>query len=191
MDRRDQLVVLRNIPWEQYDGLCRAREDSAGPRMAYLDGLLQIMSPGPKHEYEKTLIARLVETYAEEAGLSFNGFGSTTYREEAEEAGIEPDECYVVGRAKEVPDIAIEVVSTRGDVDKLEIYRRLKVAEVWMWRKGQLSIHRLSRGKYTPHDRSAVLPKLDLDELAKIVKTTDRWEQTESVRAYRKALQRR
>ena len=43
--RRDQIVVLRNIPWKQYDGLCEARKDSAGPRMAYLDGTLEILSP--------------------------------------------------------------------------------------------------------------------------------------------------
>lgn len=188
---RDQVVVLRNIPWEQYDGLCEARKDSAGPRMAYLDGTLAIMSPASKHEHEKTLIARLLEAYAEEAELSFNGFGSTTYREEAERAGIEPDECYILGRDKAVPDLAIEVENTRSSIDKLEIYRRLKVAEVWVWKKGQFAIYRLSRGKYVLRDRSTVLPELDLAELAEIVRTTDMWHQTEAVRAYRKALRRR
>ena len=57
---RDQVVVLYRIPWAQYDGLCVARENTAGPRMAYLDGALEIMSPSPRHEYEKKLIARLM-----------------------------------------------------------------------------------------------------------------------------------
>lgn len=188
---RDQIVVLRNIPWEQYDGLCEARKDAAGPRMAYLDGTLEIMSPARKHEYEKKLIARLVETYGEEAGLSLNGFGSETFRKKAEEAGVEPDECYCVGPAKRFPDFAIEVINTSGDLDKLEIYRRLKVAEVWFWQKGRFSIHRLEGRRHVLREGSEVLPGLDLDELTRIVLTTDESHQTEAVRAYRRALRRR
>src|SRR5262249_58614529 len=123
--------------WEVCAALCEARSDSAGPRMAYLDGTLEIMSPARKHEHEKKLIARLLEAYGEETGLSLNGFGNETFREEAEDAGVEPDECYCVGPAKKYPDFAIEVIHKHGDVKKLEIYRRLKVTEVWFWEKGR------------------------------------------------------
>jgi Uma2 family endonuclease len=189
----DQVVVLYQIPWDQYDGLCVARENTAGPRMAYLDGALEIMSPSPRHEYEKKLIARLVEAYAEDQGLSLNGFGSTTYRRKAKEAGLEPDECYCLGPAKKFPDLAIEVLHTNGGVDKLEIYRRLKVAEVWYWAKGQFWIYVLdpSRRAYDLCERSAVLPRLDLEEVTRIVDTTDESHQTEAVRAYRHSLSRR
>lgn len=188
---RDQLVVLRNIPWAQYDGLCEARKDAAGPRMAYLDGTLEIMSPARKHEYEKKLIARLLEAYAEEAGLSLNGFGSETFRKKAKEAGVEPDECYCLGPAKKYPDFAIEVVNTRGDIDKLEIYRRLEVSEVWFWQKGQFWIYCLTGQQYARRAASEVLPGVDLGEIAGIVAATDESHQTEAVRAYRKALRRR
>jgi Uma2 family endonuclease len=189
--KRDQIVVLRNIPWAQYDGLCEARKDSAGPRMAYLDGTLEIRSPARKHEDEKTLIARLVETYGEEAGLSLNGFGSETFRQKAKDAGVEPDECYCVGPAKKFPDFAIEVIHTSGDLDKLEIYRRLKVAEVWFWQKRRFWIHRLVGRRYVLRERSEVLPGLELDDVATIVRATDESHQTEAVRAYRRALRRR
>jgi Uma2 family endonuclease len=188
---RDQIIVLRNIPWEQYDGLCEARKDSAGPRMAYLDGTLEIMSPARKHEYEKKLIARLIETYGEEAGLSLNGFGSETFRKKAKDAGVEPDECYCVGPARRFPDFAIEVIHTGGDLDKLEIYRRLKVTEVWFWQKARFWVYRLGGRQYMLRERSEVLPGLDLDELTKIVVATDESHQTEAVRAYRRALRRR
>jgi Uma2 family endonuclease len=189
--RRDQLVILRNIPWEQYDGLCRVRADSAGPRMAYLEGTLEIMSPARKHEFEKKLIARLLETYGEEAGLSLNGFGSETFREKAKEAGVEPDECYCVGPAKKYPDFAVEVINTSGEIDKLEIYRRLRVTEVWFWQKGRFWIYRLARGRYHLREQSDVLPGLDLGELTRIVVSTDESHQTEAVRAYRRSLRRR
>ncbi len=188
---RDQIVVLRNLPWEQYDGLCEARKDSAGPRLAYLDGTLEIISPARKHEYEKTLIARLIEAHGEEMEISLNGFGSATFREKAKDAGVEPDECYCVGPAKKYPDFAIEVVHACGGVDKLEIYRRLEVPEVWFWQKGQFWIYRLTGRKYTPRERSEVLPGFDLAVLAKIVAATGESHQTEAVRAYRRSLRRR
>lgn len=118
----DQIVVLRNVPWEQYDALCRASEDSAGPRMAYLDGDLEIVSPGIPHEGNKKLLARLLEAYGEETGLSLNGLGSTTFRRKAKKAGVEPDECYSIGPIGKLPDFAIEVVHTSGGIDKLEVY---------------------------------------------------------------------
>lgn len=83
------------------------------------------------------------------------------------------------------------MINKHGDIDKLEIYRRLKVTEVWFWEKGRFSIHRLSRGRYTQVERSGVLPDLDFDELTRIVAATDESHQTEAVRAYRKALHTR
>jgi Uma2 family endonuclease len=189
--RSDQVVVLHHIPWAQYDALCVARADSAGPRMAYLDGTLEIMSPARKHEVDKKVIARFVEAYGEETGLSLNGFGSETFRRRAEDAGVEPDECYCVGGAREVPDFAIEVVNTSGGIDKLEIYRRLKVAEVWFWQKGRFWVYRLVGRRYAQVDASEVLPDLDLKELARVVTATDPARQTEAVRAWRKALRER
>src|SRR5262249_35430649 len=146
-----------------------------------------------RHEYDKTFIARLIEAYSEEEGLPLNGYGSTTYRKKAEEAGLEPDECYFVGHdpKKKFPDLAIEVLNTRGSIDKLEIYRRLKLAEVWFWAKGRFWIYRLARKAYDLVEKSVVLPGLDLDELARIVTRTDAWHQTEAVRAYRRTLRRR
>jgi len=87
-----------------------------------------------------------------------------------------------------VPDLAIEVVNTSGGVDKLEIYRRLKVAEVWFWQKGRFWVHRLKERRYAQVDRSEVLPDLDLKELARVVTATDPARQTEAVRAWREAL---
>src|SRR5207302_1801472 len=108
-----------------------ARRENASVRMAYLEGVLEIVSPSPTHEKWKKFIARLVEAYAEERGLTMDGMGSTTFRKKAKKAGIEPDECYLFNEEKPYPDLAIEVVVTHGGLDRLEIYRRLGVREVW------------------------------------------------------------
>jgi Uma2 family endonuclease len=160
--------------------------------MAYLDGVLELMSPSHDHEYLKTLIARLVEAYAETLGLSLNGFGSETLRKKRRSAGGEPDECYVLGgEPKPFPDVAIEVVWSSGGVDKLEIYRRLGVREVWFFVDGRFQLFALSGRAYHPIDRSRFLPDLDLDHLADVVRRAHPYRQTETVRAYRRSLRRK
>jgi Uma2 family endonuclease len=81
------------------------------------------------------------------------------------ERGAEPDECYVVGslQGSRVPDVAIEVVWTGGGIDKLDVYRKLGVREVWIWQMGALAFHVLSqRGQvYGVSPRSQLLPAFD------------------------------
>src|SRR5215471_14081248 len=145
---RDEIIVLRNITWAQYLALDRARGESSSPRMAYLDGELELMTTGWDHEVLKTFLARLLECYAEERGLFFDGAGNMTCRKRKKQAGAEPDECYFVGQHRGFPDLAIEVVWTSGGIDKLEIYRRLGVREVWFWIAGRISIFALAGDRY-------------------------------------------
>lgn len=187
----DHVVVLHNISWDQYTSLNDARGESAHPRMAYLDGTLEIMSTSFRHEVGKTLIARLVEAFAEERDVEATGMGSTTFRKKALQAGLEPDECYCIDRIKKVPDLALEVIHTSGGVDKLEIYRRLGVREVWFWVNGKIWVYRLVARHYKPLTESEALAGIDLDDLARIVTTTDDAKQTSAVRAYRRSLTRR
>lgn len=188
----DDIVVLHDVSWEQYEAILATIGDNPGIRTTYLDGELEIMSPSRTHEHWKTLLARLVETFAEERGIPLNGFGSETFKKKARRAGLEPDECYIVGEEKKVPDLAIEVIHTSGSVDKLEVYRRLGVPEVWFWVEGRLHVYGLaSAGAYARSRRSRVLRGLDLRALQRIVASTDRSHQTEAVRAFRRSLERK
>lgn len=187
----DQIVLFRGVPWEQYEALCHARGDTAGPRLAYLDGDLEIMSPGRRHEFEKTLLARLLEMFALENRVPLNGFGSETFRKKAKRAGVEPDECYSVGHARKLPDLAIEVVQTSGGVDKLEAYRRLGIREVWYLIDGRIYVYVLERGRYRPRNKSLALAAADLEEIARIVTSTNPDRQTQAVAAFWRALRRR
>ena len=104
--------------------------------------------------------------------------------------GIEPDECYVFGTvaSPERPDLAIEVVWTSGGVNKLEIYRRLGVREVWFWRRGKLTAHHLRGDSYAESGESQVMPGLNLAELVGFV---DRPTASQAIREYRDFLVRR
>jgi Uma2 family endonuclease len=181
----DQRVALSDVSWWQYEALLAIRGDRPGPRVTYLNGVLELMSPSRSHEALKKLIARLLEAYAEIAGLELEGYGSMTMRSAPRARGIEPDECYAVGGAKESPDLAIEVIWTSGGLDKLEVYKGLRVREVWLWQDQVLSVHVLRGDEYATAERSAVLPDLDLRLLASFL---DVETQTRALREYRAAL---
>ncbi len=185
----DQRTYLHNVSWAQYESLLAMRGDRSAPRIAYLEGEVEIMSPSRPHERTKTKIARLLEAWGDATGTRIEGVGSETIRSEPEKRGIEPDECYLVGdHEPDVPDLAIEVVWTSGMLDKLEIYRRLGVREVWVWRNDRIEIHVLRGERYERRHGSEVLPKLDMKLLLRCLDEPD---QFSAVRALRSALRRK
>jgi Uma2 family endonuclease len=106
--------LLGNVTWEQYEALLTDFGDDPHYRITYLDGTLEIMSPGRKHEITTESIGRLLEAYLEENRIKFWGLGSTTFRRQDKGSGTEPDKSYCIGSEKELPDLAIEVVVTSG-----------------------------------------------------------------------------
>jgi Uma2 family endonuclease len=186
---RDQLVVLHGVDWKTY---CDLRElfDSPGVRMTYLKGALEIMSPSRRHEGYKKRIARLLELFALEQSVPLSGYGSTTFRKAAAERGLEPDECYVLGRElgdDDFPDIALEVVVSSGGINKLDVYRGLGVREVWFWHEGRFRLYALGPEGYAPIARSALIPELDFDELATFAEEPD---QLAALKRYQSRLKR-
>ena len=186
LPKPEEKITLYNVTWEQYDTLVDLFMDQfPGLRMTFLEGTLEIMGTSSEHERLKTIIARLLEMYAVEKRITLNGYGNTTFRKEAKQRGLEPDECYCLGELREVPDIAIEIVITSGGIDKLSVYQGLGVREVWFWQDNQFILYRLREGEYEKIDRSEFLPNLDLILLSQFINYDN---QTEAVIAYRDAL---
>jgi Uma2 family endonuclease len=181
--------VLYDVPWHTYVTLRDTLDDQTGLRVTYLEGTLELMRPSADHEEYKKLLARLVEAYAEEQDLDLRGYGGATFRQEAVKRGLEPDECYWLGRIGSRPDIAIEVVVSSGLVDKLDVYAGLEVPEVWVYADGKLTVHRLVDGAYRVQTASSVLPELDVNHLAGFVVPDEN--QTRLVKAYRASLRAR
>lgn len=181
----EQRFIVHGVSWKDYT-ILRDVLDVPGVRMTYLDGMLELMSPSPAHEHAKTLIARLIEIFAIERDVPLQGYGSTTFRREATNRGAEPDECYVRGGPlRDVPDIAIEVVMTSGGIDKLAVYEKLGVPEVWFFDSDEFTLHRLGPSGYVSVPQSTVVPELDLELLATFARRSD---QHEAVRAFRDRL---
>jgi Uma2 family endonuclease len=186
----DARVVVNGVPWSTYVTMRDLLDDAgSGVRLTYLEGTLEIMSPSNDHESLKKLLARLLEAWADEAGVDLEGLGSTTFRREAAERGLEPDECYCVGDVRELPDFAIEVVVSSGLLDKLEVYAGLGIPEVWVSKDETLSVYRLVAGQYRTQTTSECVPSLDLAHLASFVRIGVK--QSAAVRAYRAELRAR
>ena len=186
LPKPEEKITLYGVTWEQYDTLVSMFMDKfPGLRMTYLEGTLEIMGTSSEHERLKTIIARLLEMYAVEKRITLNGYGNTTFRKEAKQRGLEPDECYCLGELADVPDIAIEIAITSGGIDKLAVYQGLGVTEVWFWQNTQFILYRLHEETYQQIIQSQFLPDLDLTLLSQFVNCDN---QTEAVIAYRDAL---
>jgi|GEM_PF-5571633 len=49
-EKGDDLYIFSNVSWSEYENLLEEIGDLSWCRIAYLDGLLEIMAPGRKHE---------------------------------------------------------------------------------------------------------------------------------------------
>jgi Uma2 family endonuclease len=188
----DHFVYLR-VDWHGYQQLLAMRGESSVPRITYLEGLVELMSPSRYHEIDKKRFARLLEAWSEIAGVPLEGYGSWTLEDEEADRGAEADECYTLRRVvksdDERPDIAIEVVWTSGGINKLEVYRKLGVREVWFYERGTLRFfalrHEADDDVYREIPRSELLPELPIDVLLTCMREPD---QTSAVRGLRAAL---
>jgi Uma2 family endonuclease len=185
----DHFVHLGGVTWADYERLLEIRGDSSAPRITYLEGTLEIMSPSAPHESIKSTIGRLVEAWCLERDIEFTSYGSWTLKSSRKKRGAEPDECYVFGEVpkKKRPDLAIEVIWTYGGIDKLDVYRKLGVPEVWYWDDGRIAVYRLRGERYAAFARSVVLRGIDLEQLATFL---DRPTTSRAIRDYKNALRK-
>jgi Uma2 family endonuclease len=187
LPQEDRFVVLHEATWADYQRLLEMRGDRSVPRITYVEGALEILTPCRNHESIKSTLGCLVDLYCLENDIEYGAFGSWTLENKEEDRGAEPDDCYVFGRAREAtrPDLAIEVVWTSGRIDKLNVYRKLGVAEIWYWRNDELKAYVLRGDRYRPVARSKALPGIDLAELARHVHAPTT---SQAIRDYRATL---
>ena len=59
----DNIVVLYDATWADYERLLEIRGDQSAPRICFLEGAIEIMSPSRSHGFIKSVIGSLVETW--------------------------------------------------------------------------------------------------------------------------------
>lgn len=174
-------IVLSNITWEQLEQLDLSLADT-GARLTYLDGMLEIMPPlSEAHEEPKSTVRSLLEAFLREREIRFYIRGSQTQGDKKDNGRLEPDESYSIGSKKPIPDLAIEVTVTSGGINKLLVYARLNVPEVWFWEDGTIDVYCLrDGGTYEKVSRSELLPDLDIDLVAQHSRMADQYDAIQS-----------
>lgn len=169
-----QRVILQDISWQEFETILDELGDHRGSRLAYDNGLLEIMMPLPEHEDDKEIIGDLIKALLEELDVEFRSLGSTTFKKAATH-GLEPDQCFYIQNEARIrgkkridltidppPDLAIEVdVTSRTHPS---IYEVLQVPELWRFDQGNLQINILQFGKYQEVAESPNFLGLDLKQ---------------------------
>jgi len=169
-------LLLHGTTWKEFEQILGELGEQRAVRVAYHQGILELMTPLPEHEAAKEIISDLVKALLEELDIEFWSLGSTTFKNTALTAGIEPDQCFYIqneaivrGKARidlsvdPPPDLAIEIdVTSRTHP---EIYASLGVPELWRFEEGALQIYMLGEGTYQAVPESSLFPKLPLCEV--------------------------
>ena len=167
-----QRVILQDVTWDEFEQILLELGENRAARIAYHQGILEIMTPLPEHEKAKLYITNFVEIILEELDIDFVPLGSTMFKNKAMSQGIEPDNCFYIQNEAAVrqkdrwdlatdppPDLALEVDVTSAT--NREIYEGLKVPELWQFNRGKLTIYLLQGdGKYVESTQSAIFPNL-------------------------------
>jgi Uma2 family endonuclease len=195
---RYEHVYLTGVSYATYDALVTEVGDRRNLRFTYFHGELEIMSPLQRHERAKTLLAQMIETITEELGIPRMSCGSTTFKDELRDSGLEPDECYYVQHEGEVrgrtiqlgedppPDLALEVDVTTSVMDRLPVYAALGFPEIWQYEGGRIVIHLLQHnGEYAVGEQSLALPMVSVQKLVEHLNRSGATDETTWIRAFR------
>ena len=184
---QDQIKTLDNVTWEEYENLLEVIGDIAWCRISYLDGVLELMCPGIRHENIKEIIGILIVSYCDYKEIDYIPMGSTTYKAKivksgkgAAEARVgerrkgmsakTPDLSYAIGEYKEIPDLAVEINLSSGSIKDLEKYKKLGIKEVWVWdKKNELKIYYLIDSEYQERDSSFFVQGINRQIIKKYV----------------------
>ncbi len=175
-------LVLRDISWETYEKLLEIFSDRSIPRITFYRGILELMVPLPEHETYSWTLGQLIVAMTEEMELEIRGLKSSTWRSKPKATGKEADECFYIQNEAKIrnklqidltvdppPDLAIEVDLTHSSIDAMSVYAELKVPEVWLWRKGKLTIKILKEGGYVESENSLAFGSFPVKEIGQFM----------------------
>ncbi len=164
-----QRVLLEDVGWDEFEAILEELGEHRSARIAYDNGVLEIMAPLPIHEDDKEIISDLLKAFLEELDIEFRTLGSTTFKNEAMLKGIEPDQCFYIQNEPAIrgksrldlridppPDLALEIDITSRTHP--ETYAALGVPELWRRDRDRIQIDVLQAGQYIQVDDSPTLP---------------------------------
>ena len=192
-----QHIVLDGISWSTYERLLHELE-GRHMRVTYDRGRLEIMAVSHRHENRKKMLARFVESMTLELDIPIHPGGSTTFKKELLEKGLEPDECYWILNEPWMrhkldfdididppPDLGIEIEVSRSMLDRIGIYAALRIPEIWRFDGEKLRVLILgANGKYREKETSKAFPFLPMKDIERFLLDTEAENHTALMRSF-------
>jgi Uma2 family endonuclease len=175
-------TVLQNISWQTFKAMLIEMGSGRINRIAYCNGLLEIMTPLMPHENSNRLIEGLILVLCEEFGFEVKSTGSTTLTRDDLEKGGEPDSSFYIQneffvRSKEnidldqdpPPDLVVEVEYSKSKVDKLSLYASLGIPEFWRFNGSVLRVYTLLDQQYKEVEISPTFNPVLVKEIPRFI----------------------
>jgi len=192
-----QRFLLQAVNWHTYETLLELLQDRL-IRLTYDRGNLELMSPSYRHKGYAHWIGRFLDILTLELDIAIRACGSTTFRREDLDRGIEPDKCYYIRHAAVLegsdsidlsrdppPDLAVEIDISRSWLDRMGIYAALGIPEVWCFDGKTIRVYQLvPEGKYELRPASSAFPFLPLQELVPFLLQSGQMNDTQLARSF-------
>lgn len=190
----EQRIVLENISWEKLEALLSEMGDERTTRFTYDRGRLELMNPLEDHDRCRRLIESLILVLVDELDLLLEGYVAPTLKRPDLGRAIEPDAGYYMQRVAQIqgkgaidlttdpaPDLLQEAVLTPSSLNRLSIYAKLGVPEVWQYTtrpgddffKGTFAIHVLKQDRYVEASHSLAFPILPASKVLEFIEQSD------------------
>lgn len=164
-------ITLQPLSWQRFEAILSELGEKRSSRIAYANGILEIITPLPEHERTKVLLADLVKILLKFQKRAWEPLGSTTFKREGMVADIEPGDCFYIQNYQAVigknrldlsqyppPDLALETDVTSKT--ELEAYEALGIPELWIYAGDKLTVNVLVAGKYVESQTSPTFPSI-------------------------------
>ncbi|MBO0720125.1 MAG: Uma2 family endonuclease [Blastocatellia bacterium] len=182
-------VVLHNISWGTYLSLLEDLDEKTSVHLNYDRGTLEIMTLSPRHERYSRIFTVLLENLSSLFEIDIEETGSTTFKREDLQGGFEADTSFyfknaVIIREKlkkasqskkkkdrrveidlatdPAPELVIEVDISNSSLNKMPIYARVAVQEIWRYDGYSVYFYQLDveAGEYKLINRSLSFPSV-------------------------------
>ncbi|MDF5719299.1 MAG: Uma2 family endonuclease [Rhizonema sp. PD37] len=191
-------TVLENISWQTFKSMLADMGDERNTRLAYDNGIVEIMSPLVPHENSNRLIEAFIVVMCEELGLEIKRTGSLTLTRDDLEKGGEPDSSYYIQNESLVrdkeninlatdppPDLVLEVEYSRPAVNKLTLYASMGIPEFWRYNGSVLRVYCLSSNQYSEVASSPTFARIPVKEIPQFIQATRKNGEIATTRTFR------
>jgi Uma2 family endonuclease len=196
--QQTQHIVMEGVTWQTYQALLKDLGDHRSSRLAYDQGVLEIIMPSDTHEFISRLLEAIIRALTEELGLRLRGYGSTTLDREDLEKGAELDCCFYIQNVNRIlgkklniatdppPDLAVEVDITSSSRRRFGIYLQLQIPEVWRYTKSRgITIYQFLDGEYVECEFSPTFPIISGSVLMQFIRLSEDEDDISVIRALR------